>query len=323
MKLIFTDYPRYVPYREYENAITRMVERLIRYERIVSIYQIGSVSTPGISDIDILVVFDDGVECSLNPTQNLSKTERNLFLHSLYGISKTHFHEAQKYTFFHNYNFLWGKELPIGKDTFPSKEIKTLKIQTALEYLIKMYISMTVESIYGIVRLRGLLLHTKALLYDLEFMNIRSGNLIDLIQTMIFWRNNWFECKPDRNTLRTWTDKFYNELTEFLRTTLKNTKFYMPEWASSYISKNMKLVQSERFGHKHKGITMPSIFGGLGRKYFNLQHRFNFFQFKIPFNSSNIPSILENQFIFLKNMKNYCINNLICFMPLTSSLNIL
>jgi hypothetical protein len=299
-----------------------MVGKLQQVDSAVSIFQIGSVSNPGISDIDMLVVFEDGTKCNLNPLDGLSRTERYLFSHSLYGISKRSFSESQRYTFFHNHNLLWGEKLPIVDSDLSEEEVKTLKTQTALEYLIQMFVSSTVELTYGIVKVRGFLMHVKALSYDLEFLNVSSGRLFELIQTIIGWREHWFEEKPDNKTIKSWFLEFCTELTTFLEIELSKRTFYLPGEANLQIARNMMIEPSEKFGYSHTGMILPSFFGGLGRRYFNIQHRFNRFRFRIPVAVSNIPDVLRDRFVFARQMKRANNDFLPYFMPLTSSLNI-
>lgn len=320
--MYLTNFPRFVPLSRYELAIERMIGKLRQQDGVISIFQVGNINSPGISDIDMLVVFEDATECSLNPLEDLSKIERYLFSHSLYGISRTHFCEAQCYTFFHNYNLLWGEELPVTEGDLSSEDIQSLKTQTALEYLIKMFINSTIEHTYGIVRVRGLLVLVKALSYDLEFLNVSSGRLFDLVQTIINWRNNWFEGRPDKQTFRKWFLEFCVVLTAFLEIELTRQAFHLPELANLRIARNMVLEPSETFGYTHAGTRLPAIFGGLGKKYFNVQHRFNTFQFRIPVATSDVPAVLHSRFMFAKEMKRANREDLLYFMPLTSSLNI-
>lgn len=317
-----TDYPHPVPLAQYDMAIQKMVEKLVRQDGVISIYQIGNVSNPGISDIDFLVVFENGTRCNLNPVTDLSKTERYLFSHSLYGISKSHFADAQRYSLFDNYNLLRGEELSVEQDNYSGKEIDILKTQIALEYMIKMFINSTVEKTYGIARVRGLLVLAKALSYDLEFLQVTSGKLFDLIQTVILWRDKWFENQPDGATVREWFNQFHKELTAFLGTTLKKNSFFMPAWTNMSIAQNMSLTPSETVGYTHKGITLPAILGDLGRKYFNIQHRFNSFKFHIPITTSGIPDGLLRRFSHIKDIKAENALNLPHFMVPTSALHI-
>jgi len=317
-----TAYPRSAAVSSYNLAIERMVEKLKQQEGVLSIFQIGNTNNPGISDIDMLVVLEDEAKCNLNPLENLSKTDRYLFSHSLYGISKTSFSQAHRYTFFHNYNLLWGEELPSGECDLSVDEIQALKTQIALEYLVKMYVNMTVRSVYGIFSVIGLLRHVKAMKYDLEFLNISTGGLLDLIETLVSWRDHWFENKPTTQVLKIWIDDFYKQLSEFLRESLKTTKFYLPGWANLRIARNITLVPSDHFGYVHKGITLPYFLGGLGRKYFNIQHRFNNFNFQITIISQPIPGIIEKRFEFLRQLKDRNNIELPHFMSMNSSLNI-
>jgi len=322
VRMHLTYFPRFVPVSAYDLAIERMIHKLRQQDGVVSIFQIGNIKNPGISDIDMLVVFEDGVECQYNPRQYLSKTDRHLFSHSLYGISKTSFSEAHRYTFFHNYNLLWGEELHFGESNLSGDEIQVLKTQTALEYLIKMYVNMTIRNIYGIFSVIGLLRHVKALKYDLEFLNVGSGRLLDLIENLISWRDHWFKNRPTVRMLKIWIDDFYKKLSEFLREILKTTKFYLPRWANLRIARNIMLVPSEHFGYVHTGIILPYFLGGLGRKYFNLQHRFNTFKFQIPITPTKESKLIERRFVIRHSIKTQTRNKLPYFMPLTSSLNI-
>ena len=323
LRMYLTAYPRFVPVLRYDLAIQQMIKKLRQQDAVLSIFQIGNINSPGISDIDMLVVFEDGAKCNLNPLEDLLKSERYLFCHGLYGVSETHFREARCDTFFHNYNLLLGEKLPVAEGDLSKEEMEASRSQTALEYLTKMFIDMTVEIIYGIVRVRVLLLHTKALLYDLEFLNISSGKLFDLIQTAVIWRDHWFKKKPDKQTLKIWIKEFYGELRVFLKVMLQAKTFYLPKWANLRIARNMTLIPSKKFGYTHKGMTLPAGLGGLGRKYFNAQHRFNKFEFQIPITTFDIPDTLLKRFIFMRNMKLENNRNLPYFMPLTSSLNIL
>jgi hypothetical protein len=324
LSLCFTDYPHYVPYEKYENAINRMVDRLSCQPGVIAIFQIGSISNPGISDIDMLAVFEDGTEYKLDPLRDLSKLDRYLFSHGLYGISKTYFHDAQRYTFFHNYSYLWGKEeLQIADNDLSTEEVQTLKTQTALEYFVKMYVNIVVQHTYGIAKVRVLLLEAKALLHDLQFLNISSGIIFDLIKTVILWRDQWFEKKPNGKSLKKWFSAFYKELSDVLQVIFQSEKFYLQEEANLSIARNITLVPAKRLGYSHGGICLPSMFAGFGRKYFNLEHRFNNFNFYIPVTHAGCCKIINRRFEFLRTIKDYNNIHLIHYSPLVPSLNII
>ncbi|MEW6330032.1 MAG: hypothetical protein AB1560_01090, partial [Pseudomonadota bacterium] len=160
--MYLTNYPTYVSPAQYDSALAGMVERLKGQPGIISIYQLGSVSTPGVSDLDMLVLFEEGAECHVDPLDALSKTDRYLFAHSPYGARLADFLDAQPYTIFHNYRHIWGRDA-LGTQArapreLPQTEYQRVETQVALEYLLKMYINVTVERAFGVIRVRSLLL---------------------------------------------------------------------------------------------------------------------------------------------------------------------
>ncbi len=163
MKLKFADIPKYVPVAEYHAAMDRMVTSLSNYKEILSIYQIGGLNTPGISDIDFYVVFEDNKSLNFNPVKDISAADRYLFSHNLFGTSKSLALQLEKYTFFGNYKLLNGTEIDFQNYTLSSSDRILLQQQIALEYLIKAWLSIRIQLFYGIIKTRGLLLHSKAI----------------------------------------------------------------------------------------------------------------------------------------------------------------
>ena len=142
-------------------------------------------------------------------------------------------------------------------------------------------------------------------------------------QVGIGWRDHWFKEKPDKKTIKKWFLEFCTELMTFLRVELSRQTFYLPEDANLCIARNMMIEPSKTFGYAHMGMRLPSFFGGLGKKYFNIQHRLNRFRFQIPVAVSNTPDVLKDRFVFARQMKHFKSESLPYFMPLYSSLNIL
>lgn len=320
MKLV--DFPVYVPPDRYQRSIDSMVARLREFPGVRSIYQIGGVSTPGVSDIDLLVIFDDGASCRRNPLQGLDKPDRYLYIHSLFGLPESHFRESLQYVFFHDYNHLWGERLALPERRQAQEVDRGIRAQAALEYLIKLYISMSVERTYRIIKVRNLLLHAKALLYDLSDLEITSGPLPGLLARMIEWRSRWFGNRPDRESLLQWYDDFYRHLGIELGAAIVARKFYVPAWGDLRIARNMRMVPSAGLSCRHTGITLPAMFGGIGEKYFNVQHRFNRFEFHVPVVSTGIPREISRRHEFVTGLNEYNARNLPYFVPVAYGLPI-
>ena len=316
------DYPVYVPESGYITELGGMVDRLSVLGGIQCIYQIGSVSAPGISDIDIFVVFDDGASTDINPLSELSEGGRYLFNHGPFAATRSQMAGVQRYTFFHNYRLVWGKEnLPAADQTSPEEE-RELKYQTAMEYLLKMYISMTVERTFRIIKVRGLLLHIKALLYDLEFLQVSDGPLFDELTQIVDWRNNWFEKMPGRQTLIEWHDRCYRFLGEFLAERLAVKRLYFPGKDQYEISKNIILAGSDEFCTSHSGLVLPPRFGGSSRRYFNIQYRFNRFRFELPITGTAASGIISERYSFMVDVQQHHKKKLPYFLLPGSSLAI-
>ncbi len=102
----FIDHPIKISMNEYKRAIQSKVESLSNINEITSIYQLGNIKNPGISDIDLLVIFKDNFLFTSNPLNNSSRIENYIFTHNLFGLSDKYFNDAAQYTFFSNPKYL-------------------------------------------------------------------------------------------------------------------------------------------------------------------------------------------------------------------------
>ncbi|HNQ45523.1 MAG TPA: hypothetical protein PL032_05785 [Syntrophorhabdus sp.] len=321
MTFRFKNTPQFIPLEVYENEITTMIERLNEHKNIVSVYQVGTVQHPGISDIDMLVVLKDDAEFYQNPLKNSSVTGRYLFVHPLLGVTKTDFMEAQHFNFFRNWRLLLGEQLITGENKFSSDEIACLQIQIALEYLLSNYIQLTVMKLHRIVNIRALLLNMKAMLYDLRLLNVSSGPLYDLLERLVAWRDRWFEEQPHYKDLTRWINLCYLELGSFLQKQLQMHRFYLPKWGNLHVTKNVVLSPNESFSCKCQGMPLPVAFAFLGKKYLKLQRKLNKVTIFLPIQREKIPSILIRKFNLESKMVQFNLDK--PFLTLRSTLNFL
>ncbi len=321
--MYFIDKPHAVSLDMYHKYLDQMMSQVSGYDGILAIYQIGGVSTPGISDLDMVIVFEDGASLQTNPLEILDEEGRYIFIHNLYGVSQTHFIEAQKHTLFHNYKLLWGKELMESTSLSDEGIPQQIKVQIAFEFLFKMYINTTVETMYRVVKERGILLHNNGLVYDMEFLGVSSGALFDKISQMQEWRKKWLIQRPGNSLINRWRKDFLYELGAFLNEQLEKQKFYLPEQDNYKLANNMSLCQGKELKITHRGIVLPSMMGILGRKYFNVLHRINNFEMQVPMHTNEIPESIKSRFNFIKEMNKYNQDHIPHFMGLTSSLHVI
>jgi hypothetical protein len=322
MSISLIDYPHFVTKFAYEHALSAMIERLIQLPQTVSVYKMGSIGSPGISDIDVVVVFKENQKVETNFLKKLSLKERYLFVHALYGISKHQFEESEQYTFFNNFTLLHGTDLRTYP-LLPPHEVDVLKKQVAIEYLVKMCINIYLQHAYRVLRVRDLLLHVKALEFDCDFLGIRTGRLLEKIFQIIEWRKTWFNQAPSKKAFIKWWNEFYEEFHLFFKSLFNSYKFYFPYKTYYRVTKNILLLPTkDEILISKTGVVLPEIFSLVGKRYFNLQNKLNNFRFEIPITTENIPPILEKKFLFEKKHVAYNRKYLPNFFTLNFSLHV-
>ena len=206
-----------------------------------------------------------------------------------------------------------------------AEEKKILQQQIALEYLIKMYQTLSIQITYKIIKLRYILLEVKALQYDLEFLNIKDGKLFKLINDCIEIRDQWFDKQYDKKFLSNCIFKFHYELENFLKRKflIEDTKIYFEAAKKYHSSRNISYVNKKDFGFIHSGIVLPGIFAEVfGKRYFNFNSRFNKFIFFLEISELD-KEILKSKFDFEKKCNKYNSEKFSFFNVLKSSIKLM
>lgn len=315
------DFPHYVSESSYKKVLDAMIKRLAELPETISVYQVGSIGSPGISDIDLIVIFEDSKKVEKNFLENLSPEEKYLFVHNLYGVSQQDFADAVRFTFFNNFTLLYGRDIRLSP-SLSSENTEILKKQVALEYVIRMCITTYLQQAYRVLRVRDLLLHVKALQYDCDFLGIQKGKLVEKISDIIEWRKNWFDKTPSNNEIIRWWNEFNEEFMQCVITIFNSYKFYLPEKSAYLITNNISVVPSKnRVNFSRHGFLLPHQLAFFGKQYFRLQNRLNNFKFEIPVAFENTPLILLEKFEFEKKYFDYRNKFLPSFFTLTMNLH--
>ncbi|HNQ61385.1 MAG TPA: hypothetical protein PKJ62_03260 [Bacteroidia bacterium] len=314
------DIPTTLVESDYNRILKSVISKLSAVKGIEAVYQIGGIGTPGISDLDLVVIFSDDLVCNYNLHEHLSKEEKYLFIHRLYGCSEKNFHESSRFSFFHNYNLLSGKE--IQRDHGRNEtEINLIKTQIALEYMLKMYINIMLQKEYGILQVRSLLLHGKALKFDLDFLSVNAPVLEKQVNTLLSIRNTWFSSGDSIRNLTKWFEEFVVTYPEVLSSVLDVRGVYMHGEGNFKIAGNITMSGAESLACIRHGVKLPAFAAlFLGKKYFRAQNRFNTFEIKVPFKSKGFPESLLKYFKFQSQQREYNRKFLPHFYPLSSSL---
>jgi hypothetical protein len=206
---LFSDLPRLADTGDYTIAIRAVQDQLSVYNGLVSLYAIGGVSAPGISDLDMVAVFQNNSIVAADPRNGLDDLSRYLFIHALYGASADQFLQAQSFSFFRPYRLLHGEDLLAAKYVGnPAPEVRD---QVALEYLLKFYISLAMQRTYRLLRVRSVLLNAKGAGIDLLHVAPESSTVQSFISEVTELRSRWFSRpNPPLNDFQDWFDRFCN-----------------------------------------------------------------------------------------------------------------
>lgn len=304
-RLRFIDRPSPLPRERYESVLTGVVERLAADPGVRAIYRLGSLGHPGISDLDVLAVFDpmEGTVC--RPLAGLDKVGQYAFTHSVLGVPSDLFPEFLRLTAFHGYELVEsapGWAAPDGVEV-PKEEARDIRVQTALEYLIKNWIDLTVQMAYGIVKLRVLLQHVKGLRYDLAFLGREETELARQVGALTERVDDWFTEGMDDRELSRWIESFRGSLEECLEEVLDGTPLRVPDREPRTLALHLKVEPGEGLEWSRKGVVLPPIPMLGERRFFNLLHRLNRFVFRIPQSVPGLGGVLDRRFRLLSGVR--------------------
>jgi len=322
MKIRCINMPHYVSKDRYMQSIDRIVNKIGSWGCVESIYQIGSISNPGISDIDIMVIFKDRASLTRDVRSELQPEERYLFSHWLYGVHASNFAIAQRYSFFENYRRLYGKQQIINIRDSSDCNVLRIKHQVAIEFILRMYMLLAIQLTYKVIKVRSLLLTAKAVGYDLYYLGIENGRVRDLVSQLNNWRSVWFCRPPEMEEIVEWTLSFFMEIEKLLRVCLADIGFYHVIANRYRATRNLYVFNRQSLSYTHSGIVMPSYLAPLCSKWFRIQNRLNTFHFNVPIHNVEDDRVLKEKMAVENRLVIEGNRYLPCFLPLTSSLRL-
>ena len=126
---------QYVVREKYDEVLGSYLDRIKRMPNVVSIYQLGNISVPGISDIDLIIVLHD----EFTEPVNFRQLQRDatgdigayLFSHAPYVANRDTFADLSMLFFADNLRHVWGEALALK--TYPAEQVEFYKYVIALE----------------------------------------------------------------------------------------------------------------------------------------------------------------------------------------------
>lgn len=319
MNIRFIDRPVKLPLQDYGEATEFIAEKFSGIPAVKTIYRFGNITTPGISDLDLLFVFNDNVSCYLTGFEDIPDRYRKVFTHGIMAMKESHFHPNQYFTLWSKHSVISGPALTSVSKLRTPQEEQLLKNQTAVEFLCANYIDLKVQMEYGTIKLRALLQHMKGIAYDLEYLGVTDSELHPLLKILKEWIGNWFQVSPNDHEISKWLLDWIPAYDRFTLETMQKIPMYLPKAESYKIARNQRLEHSSELNYQRKGTLLPGFLSVIGRPYFKIQNKLNQFQFGMPLTNQAENVILVDRFHFLKEMKAYNRVHLPGFMTMTTS----
>lgn len=299
----FIDFPKACGLSTYQRAIDKVVEWIDVRGFAKSIYQVGGIQHPGISDIDLFVIAKAGMHCDENPLEVLNEKERYPFTHSCFLVCEKELEHFSKYSILHGFRRIIGDDL--GLDSVSAiKPTESIKRQIAIEFVIKNYVDLSIQLAYRIIKTRVFLQHVKGLRYDLELLKIDSGKLNDVINQGVAFTDDWFQQRP--TDLQLWD--FAQQVSEALwEMTLvcAETPVFSPVLPKIKLAKNIVLKNNSEIKFGRLGVLVPTFGLVSERRHFNLNHRFNYFSMNLPMQVAKQGSEIADRFRFQTKSKSF------------------
>ena len=298
------DLPKPCESEVYARTIDKVMSNLTASGFVDSVYQVGGVRHPGISDIDLLVVVDDDAASEANPLETLTDGERYLFTHSCFVIPVSLAPELGTYALMHGYRRLHGTTWT-WQEGSGDPRCSSARVQTALEYLAKNLLDLYVQLEYRLVRVRVLLQHLKGLQLDLALLQIGDDRLQALMKSVAQLIDDWFQREDAEQTVAELATDLLPALRRVVVDATARHVLYSPCESTISFSPNSTIESAAAVALSRHGVRLPRIPGLGERRYFNAHHRLNRFRFPLPMIDAPSASYHDSRFDYLRRTKSF------------------
>ncbi len=197
-KYNFINIPRHLNYNDYEDSLQAVVQSIKDDNNVKSIYCLGAEWEPGISDMDIVVVYKDIVNFKPSPSPwSLDDRTRFIFTHRYFSYT---------YDVFLDYYYIFPEEtsnlkLVWGDEIILSAPDDGTRLEVVISFLFDIFINKILLIPYlvrenidiSVRRVMGELYSLKYTFYLLDkYCNIKDDRYDNFIKFITHLRENWF-----------------------------------------------------------------------------------------------------------------------------------
>jgi len=299
------DLPRACDRHLYDHTVEKVVRELSAEGFVDSIYQVGGVRHPGISDIDLLVVVDDDAASPDDPLESLRADERYLFPHSCFLVPTSLAPELGTFALLHEYRLLHGTAWTWAESSDEAEAASALRVQTALEFLAKNLLDLYVQVEYRVVKVRVLLQHIKGIQLDLTLLDLEDEHLNALTERAASLIDHWFERDDGEQRVAELAADLLPALRSAVGEATEKHELYSPSMPTVPFSPNSTLDKGTSIQLSRQGVRLPRVPALKDRQHFNAQHRVNRFRFRLPMTTAPAGSYHERRFDYLRRAKSF------------------
>ncbi len=200
-EIAFSSHPRNYNISDYYKTIDKVLNIFDSCAEVISIYQIGSISNPGISDIDLILILESDIpEFSIDYYSYLDPQDKYLLMHGLFAMPLQIFKKIEYLIPTRRLQLLKGQSV-ILDGTLDENEVGELERIYALEYILVNLFNLMNQFYLKSLKIRNLLCSLNGLVMDFSILNKSLDNRHQSFQASLkHLRENWWDS-PDNSTI--------------------------------------------------------------------------------------------------------------------------
>lgn len=240
----FYDLPKKLPMKSYKSSIDEFVRIVNKVKSVEAIYRAGSISVPGLSDLDLFVIFKNNArKVETIRINNLSPPSRQVIGHEIGYMQQEIFEKFDLYLFVQEpLELLYGNDIEYHNIEKLEDEL-LIKSIMVFEWLIHKALHLQQYLYKKRIPVRILLNKLWSFVYTLKLAKEVSDKAIgkEYIKDITELRTNWFSMKDSKRNddllriLHSETELAYITACELANTLNKN-----PSWMINFKLKDVK-----------------------------------------------------------------------------------
>lgn len=207
--------PKQISLETYSVEIAKYIQQLSHCENVVSIYTMGSIKSPGLSDIDIIVVVSDDFVIKDNIFLSLDGFDKELFIHGPFVVDR-YFWEKLFYLIYPtNLKLIWGKNLTIPNlSSLKINNKKELLIAQQVDFMIMRLMQWNMQINSKTIDQRRWMTILWSITHSINYLKsigiIMSSESLIIVKSIVLLREKWNVSKRIDDKLFYYCVKKYN-----------------------------------------------------------------------------------------------------------------